>query len=309
MYFVIPITLVSAVVALIGNILVVIVIMRREPLRSQSAYKFITSLAIADILVSSVAQPLYVSVLMSGSGSYCWLERVSHFFGSLASSASALGLLIVSIDRYIFITKPLHYHFLMTPFRVWFALIYIWVSAVLISLLPYMAGKKAFHIVVFSATILDHFVTGVCYLTIYRVVTMKVSDDLINNQNKSHRQRQATRTVAFVLLAMVICWMPYITASFVWGINIEKWAPDSAMISVYFWLLALGHWNSSVNVMIYSWKNTELRSSLKSFLGIRSQENENLSSNNHNNSNQNQIAPQKAINQSRPETLTVESLV
>ena len=262
----IPISMVSAVIALAGNSLVLVVIIRHECLRSQPAYQFIASLAIADILVSSLAQPLYVALLFNQD---CWLKRISHFLGSLSSSASALGLLIVSIDRFIFITKPLHYYMIMKPNRIYVALCYIWVSAVAIAFLPYAVGIKVFHIVVLSATILNYFITGCCYSTIYRIVSNRVHDDLASNQCRSHRQRQATRTIAFVILAMAICWLPYIITSFVWSLNIQHWSSDSYIISVYFWLLALGHWNSSINVLIYGWKNKELRSAVVLFLGIK----------------------------------------
>ncbi len=277
-YYVIPITLISAVIALIGNALVLTVIIKHDGLRSQSAYRFIASLSFADILVSVLAQPLYVLVILPGSGHNCWLERVSHFVGSLSSSASALGLLIVSIDRLFFITRPLHYYSIMTSLRVKIGIAYIWVNAVFLALLPYITSIKAFHIVVFTATIANAIVTGYCYSTIYLVVSRSVGDEVINMQNRSRRQHQATRTVAFILLAMAICWLPYIVSSFVWALRKNEWGDDAPIISVYFWLLALGHWNSSVNVVIYSWKNSELRIAIKRFIGMKEREDEQVSS-------------------------------
>ena len=304
MYFVIPITVISAVIALIGNSFVLLVIVKREYLWSQPAYQFIASLASADILVSSLAQPLYITLLFKGD---CWLKRISHFVGSLASSASALGLLIVSIDRLIFITKPLHYYMIVKPARVYIALVYIWFNAVAISLLPYVAGIRNFHIVVLSATVINFITIGYCYATIYRIVSHRVNADLTRNQSRSRRQRQATWTIAFVILAMVICWLPYIITSFVWSLDVARWSPDSYIISVYFWLLALGHWNSSVNVLIYSWKNRELRSAILLFLGIKLANQNSLSiSNNANDQNPGLSRKLKATND---EQLIVDSLV
>ena len=305
MYFVIPITMISAVIALVGNSFVLLVIVRREHLRSQPAYQFIASLATADILVSSLAQPLYVTLLFDGD---CWLKRISHFVGSLASSASALGLLIVSIDRLIFITKPLHYYMIVKPARVYIALGYIWLNAVAISLLPYIAGIRNFHIVVLSATMINFATVGYCYWTIYRIVSQRVNADLTSNQSRSRHQRQATWTIAFVILAMVICWLPYIITSFIWSLDMARWSPDSYIISVYFWLLALGHWNSSVNVLIYSWKNRELRSSVLLFLGIRLGHENSLSfSNNANDQNPGMLSRKHVAN--NDEQHFVDSLV
>lgn len=274
MYIVIPITTVSAIVALFGNCLVVYVIIKRETLSSQPAYKFIGSLAAADILVSAVSQPLYIALLLNKG---CWLARIGHFVGSLSSSASALGLLIVSIDRYIYITRPLHYFMIMKPIRIRVALAYIWSCAVAISFLPYLVGMEIFHAVLLAATIFNYFVIGYCYVTIYRVVSCRVSGDSVEVQNKDRRQRQATRTIAFVVFAMVICWLPYIVVSFIWSLDVSYYQPSSTIISVYFWLVALGHWNSSVNVIIYGWKNKELRSAILSFFGIRINDNMMLS--------------------------------
>ena len=169
----------------------------------------------------------------------------------------------------------------MSSGRVYAGLAYIWVNALLVSFLPYMTGIKIFHIIVLSAAILNYSVTSYCYFIMYRVVVRRVDDDLISRQNTSRRQNQATRTVAFVLVAMAVCWLPYIISSFIWALDVKHWTPDSSIMSVYFWLLALGHWNSSINVLIYSWKNTELRKALKAFIRYRSRLNEDLSSNNH----------------------------
>jgi len=304
MYIVIPITIISAVVALAGNSLVLLVILRRDCLRSQPAYQFIASLSAADILVSSLAQPLYVTMLFNED---CWLKRISHFVGSLSSGASALGILIVSIDRFIFITKPLHYFMIVKPARVYAALVYIWLSAVAIALLPYYDGVKLFHIVVFSATIFNYFCIGYCYATIYRIVSNRVNDDLANKQIKSRRQRQATWTIAFVVLAMAVCWLPYTITSFVWSLNVHAWPPDSYIISVYFWLLALGHWNSSINVLIYNLKNKELRSAVMFFLGIRCRDECNRSTSNNANEQSRKIASERSIPKNE-ETLIVDNL-
>ena len=301
-YVVMPITMMLAVIALTGNVLILTVILKYEALRSQSAYRFIASLASADILVSLLAQPLYVTVLKLGSNNSCLLKCVSHFVGTLSSSASSLGILIVSIDRYYFITRPMHYHAIMTPFRVNIALGYIWITSLFLSSMPYIVGMKSFHIIVFTATLASLVITTYCYYTIYRIVTHKVGDEIITAQNKSRRQHQATRTVALVLLAMTVCWTPYIACSLVWALDIQGWTENAGIKSVYFWLLAIGHSNSALNVLIYSWKNTELRAAMKRFLGIGDAKREPMSSN-MNEENMSNLKAQHASNLSIVESV------
>ena len=305
-YIILPVTLIFAILASAGNILVFIVIMRHESLRSQSAYRFIASLNIADILVGMLAQPLYTAIIISGGGEYCWMERAAHFVGSVSSAASGIGLVCVSMDRYIYITKPLHYQEIMTEKRVIVALIYPWTVAVFSAFMPYITGVKAFHIFLFIAMFLDTAVMAFFYITILKVVRGKVSD---SDQPQGKRQSQATKTIAFVVLAYGICWLPFVTVSFVWSLNIPDHSPGSALVSAYYWTLALGHWNSAMNVTIYGWKNTELREAAKKFVGFKSQDTLVSVSFGREKSNENSSLKDKPMNKSMDKSMDVISVL
>ena len=267
-YFIIPATLIFAVLACIGNILVFTVIIRHDTVLSNATYKFIASLNIADVLVGMMAQPLYTATLITGSNKYCWLERTAHFVGSVSSVASGVGLICVSMDRFLCIMKPLHYHQIMTDKRVIAALIYPWSMALFCAFMPYMTSLKVFHTFVFGAMFLNTAVMGSFYITVLKAIRGS-NPAKSGSRTASRRQMQATRTVVFIVLAYVVCWFPYATTAFIWSSNKQKYSHDSVIVDLYYWTLALGHWNSALNVMIYSWKNTELREAVKRYLGIR----------------------------------------
>ncbi|KAF2897586.1 hypothetical protein ILUMI_08589 [Ignelater luminosus] len=116
------------VAAILGNLLVIVSVMRHRKLRIITNY-FVVSLAFADMLVAIVAMTFNFSVQMSGK----WLfgQFMCDFWNSMDvyfSTASILHLCCISVDRYFAIVKPLKYVMYMTKKVVAIMLVFIWVA-------------------------------------------------------------------------------------------------------------------------------------------------------------------------------------
>ena len=124
-----------------GNILVIVAIVINPHLRITTNY-FILNLAIADLLLGTTVLPFSAS-----------LEVVNHWiFGQfvcniwaaldvLCCTASIMSLCVISIDRYIGVTRPLQHSNIMTEKRGVIIIIVVWVLATAISVAP-LAGWK-----------------------------------------------------------------------------------------------------------------------------------------------------------------------
>lgn len=128
------------VASILGNLLVIVSVMRHRKLRVITNY-FVVSLALADMLVAMVAMTFNASVQLTGR----WM------FGSLMcdiwnstdvyfSTASILHLCCISVDRYYAIVKPLKYPINMTKKVVAVMLLNTWLSPAIISFLPIRMG-------------------------------------------------------------------------------------------------------------------------------------------------------------------------
>ncbi|XP_060096586.1 5-hydroxytryptamine receptor 4 isoform X1 [Heteronotia binoei] len=137
-------TFISAVIlmAILGNLLVMVAVCRDRQLRKIKTNYFIVSLAFADLLVSVLVMPFGAIELVQDNwiyGKMFCLVRTS--LDVLLTTASILHLCCISLDRYYAICcQPLVYRNKMTPMRIALMLGGCWVIPMFISFLPIMQG-------------------------------------------------------------------------------------------------------------------------------------------------------------------------
>ncbi|XP_076068713.1 octopamine receptor beta-2R-like [Oratosquilla oratoria] len=126
--------------AILGNLLVVVSVIRHRRLRVITNY-FVVSLAIADILVALMAMPFNASVELTGRWLFSYaMCDLWNSFDVYASTVSILHLCCISIDRYYAIVRPLEYPMMMTGRRVALMLCHVWLAPLIISFLPIFMG-------------------------------------------------------------------------------------------------------------------------------------------------------------------------
>ena len=125
-----------------GNFLVIVAVARERYLHTVTNY-FITSLAVADLLVGSIVMPFSAANQLLDQWIFGQdLCDVWHSFDVLASTASILNLCIISMDRYWAIDDPFTYPGRMTPRRACCFIGLVWVCSSLISF-PAIAWWRA----------------------------------------------------------------------------------------------------------------------------------------------------------------------
>jgi adenosine receptor A2a len=179
-----------ALIALVGNLLVLFVFVRCRSLRTVTNY-YVISLAVADTLVATVGVP---SAILTSVG----LPRDFHLCLLMNSvlmmlcTGSILSLVAVTVDRFWAIVHPLTYAADMTKRRAKFVIACCWILAAIIGLLP-VAGwyrcvppePRCFfrEVMDFRYLAFVYFATIICpvlfmamvYIVIYRAVRLQVS--------------------------------------------------------------------------------------------------------------------------------------
>ena len=128
------------VVALAGNLLVIVAVLTDANLRRTSNY-FIVSLALADALVAAAVMTF--AIANDVTGRWVFGARTCRIWMSadvMCSTASILNLCAISLDRYIHVRRPLHYDRLVTHRRSLAAIAVLWIMSALISFLPIQLG-------------------------------------------------------------------------------------------------------------------------------------------------------------------------
>ncbi|XP_039248260.2 muscarinic acetylcholine receptor M2-like [Styela clava] len=131
-----------------GNLLVIAAFRVNKKLQTITNY-FILSLACADVVVGLISMNLFTTFVVKGGWTLgpivCdfWLT-----VDYVASNASVMNLLIICVDRYLAITKPLTYRTKRTKSRArkmiagaWILSFFLWAPAIL--LWPIIEGKRS----------------------------------------------------------------------------------------------------------------------------------------------------------------------
>ena len=119
-----------------GSSLLLIVITKYPQLRHVPSNLLLASLAVADLLIGLLVQPLHsvacVCVLIGEKCSSTSLSNVHNYVGSLLTHSSCLNIAVITVDRYISIVESLRYAAIMTKARAIQTIIISWaISAVL----------------------------------------------------------------------------------------------------------------------------------------------------------------------------------
>ena len=131
--FGIPIT----ILAIFGNLLTIVAVIKTRSLRARHAFLPTTSLAFSDLFFSLLCCPVnYVTTLMDKKGINPIFCRINGFLGILFCLSSILTLSILSLDRYVCIVKPFRYEIWITSKRIKIVLVLQWIFSALIALVP-----------------------------------------------------------------------------------------------------------------------------------------------------------------------------
>ena len=122
------------VITVVGNGLVVYLIMTRNRLHNATNW-IVLSLAVADFFLGAGYPPAWI--LLSNE----WLVKFSVL--SFLNTVSALNLSLLTVDRYVFITRPSRYSTLLTTKRAVLLIVAVWLASFVPHLLLYLTYSKS----------------------------------------------------------------------------------------------------------------------------------------------------------------------
>lgn len=274
--------------ALFGNILVVIAFRVFQNLRNMTNY-FIVSLAVADILVAAISMPVWGAYIITGPEWKfdIWVEQVWSCVDILCGVASILHLCFISLERYVCITSPLTYHDRMTTRKAVIAIFGIWSFSIFMAVLKiilWSVPPPSYEIAVsISCFFIPLVIMLICYMQIYRAAHHQIKKIILTVHGSPKRfllskELKAAKTVGAVIGAFVICWGPFFVLNLVYALCKScSPIPEEAVLAAKW----LHYVNSVLNPIIYACMNKDFRSAFKKILafscfyivpGIRRQE-------------------------------------
>ncbi|EDO35213.1 predicted protein, partial [Nematostella vectensis] len=254
---VISVALIAVIMlALAGNTVVCIAFYRSSNLQSLTVL-FILSLAVTDILVASISMPIWLYFQFSHSSFTCLPDLFTAWkcLDVLFSTASIMNLCAISIDRQFAITKPLHYHTIMTTKRALFALTGISLYAVVLSGL--VATRWSYYpLFIFIVAFISPLIVMIqAYSHIFKTALMQARRVYpIRQAYYFKKELKAAKTLAIVMGSFIACWAPFFLANLIVQYENVKISPDT-VTGIKF----LHYVSSALNPVIYSCTNREFR--------------------------------------------------
>ena len=118
----------QGLIATSANLLTILAVCRFYYLRDNCACLFIASLGCADFLAGwAVISDIVIDNVSKQSSVFPYLCHMKIFLHYVLTLGNLYNILLVSIDRFLYIMRPLRYNSLVTNFHASIAIIVIWV--------------------------------------------------------------------------------------------------------------------------------------------------------------------------------------
>lgn len=125
-----------------GNVLVLVAVFVNSHLRSTTNY-FIVNLAIADLLLGITVLPFSACLEVFGYWPFGYIFcDIWAATDVLWCTASIMTLCVISLDRYIGVTRPLQHSTILSEKRAFYIIILVWILACVISIAPLIGWKE-----------------------------------------------------------------------------------------------------------------------------------------------------------------------
>ena len=262
----------SAFTAIVFNSITIQVIKKTSSLPNPLKI-LLLSLALSDLAVGLVAQPLWiVNILRKKDTEVLWIIQ------SALANASFLGIMALSVDRFLAVHLHLRYRELVTYKRVLSLAILTWVfSALLSSICRWITEDLSefmnITIIVWSLCLIFLTVISCRLYFAVRVHTKQIQASQLNQTALSDelanafRLRKSSVSSFYVNFVFLVCYLPFF-CSLITGIFFKKAAFTNSQIWQELFLLSrtLMFINSCLNPVIYCWRMRDIRHAIKDIL-------------------------------------------
>ena len=232
------------------------------------------SLAVSDLGVGLLTQPLYVAILVmeikqnTNSTAYYAVNKARLIQACILVFASHFGVFALAVDRFLAIQLHLRYQELVTHKRVVAVVISVWVFSASMSIL---LNSFRFYIMKAVIVVVCVITTGLLYCKIYASVrhhknqihALQVQQATQNeDMANAARLKKSSLATFYVYFVYLVCYLPISCFPFANTVNDET----PLLSHVGYFTRTLVYLNSSLNPLIYCWRMRHIRQTVMDIL-------------------------------------------
>ncbi|XP_078372797.1 adenosine receptor A2a-like [Oculina patagonica] len=242
------------VLGTLGNLLVCVAVVTNPRLRRFPNY-LLFSLAIADLMITMVCEPLVVTILAKRTFQNACarsVERVYYYISNFSASSSVAHLSAISIDRLLAVVCPLRHKSIMANTGWKAMLVVCWTLPV-----SFFIVDRFLQAPISIKAFINLAVFVLCYGIVFgsyalivislikqrkRIGQMNASSPDVN----SRREIRVAFTLAIVIVVFTACWFPLFVVFSAAGKPLVKLQGTAHM-----WIRTVALSNSAMNFLIY----------------------------------------------------------
>ena len=255
-----------SITATIGNLLVLVTIWRGPNLHT-SSNTLLFGLALSDLCVGIVSEPLHVgfqAVILNNSGKIasCTLTKVRKIISLFLTAVTLLTVTAMSVDRYLAIYLHLRYEQVVTEKRARKVILCLWFISSVPLVIMHFNSMLSYLVTIITIAVCIAIISF-AWIRIYQVVRhhqAQIQDQMAvasQSFNMARLKNSAINTM-FVLVIVLACYTPFLVSKICLTVNLNPSNVLFVEITYIFVLL-----NSSLNPPVYFWRQRDLRSQAK----------------------------------------------
>ena len=258
-----------SITASVGNALILIALKNVSSIHPPTKL-FFRCLAVTDLCVGLIVQPLYATYIMSrmikiNVNVRYYSRKVYAPSGFILCGVSVATSTAISVDRLLALLLGLRYRHVVTLKRVCVAITCFWLMTASSGVL--WVWRKEITDMGNSVCLILSLVTSIfCYTTIHlklRHHRAQIQSDLPQDQQNAGRiplniarYKKTVSSIMWVQLALVACYVPWGSVAVLDANGIEHDVASMAAVTLVLF-------NSSLNPILYCWKIREVKQAVK----------------------------------------------
>ena len=267
-YIIIVVNAFTAFTAIVFNSLTIQAI-RKTPSLPKPLKTLLLSLAVSDVAVGLIAQPFFIvnlNIFFKTFPKMLWVIQLA------LANASFLGIVALSLDRFLAVHLHLRYQELMTHKRILGQAISAWVfSALLPAFYVWIDEiKKLINITIIIWSLCFIFITVISVRLYFAVRHHANQIQALHLQQAAQngdlanasRLRKSAVSIFYIYFVFLACYLPFYCTL----LAIEKYKDFLISKNLFYFSQTLMFINSSLNPVIYCWRMRDIRRSIKDIL-------------------------------------------
>ncbi len=270
------------------NLVTITAICKFSFLREDCTCRFVASLACSDLLAGLAI----VSVIITHNveaPAFTHLCRLNVFLNYVSILGNHYNILFVTIEKFIYIVRPLRYVSIVTQFRTSVAIVALWCAAIIqvsvalvfhqtirkpCNLVKLFRNSAYYYIMLVQSSVIIFIVIACNVKILWTAEQLRRTEPHISNIGEARRtqhmeelrRRRMAQTMAIISGVFLLCYVPVITFNMVIA-NLSPAQRRSYGIVLCMRILKIFLWMQSlVNPFIFAWRNKSFRRAFKELL-------------------------------------------